>query len=125
VITEFDGYWIWLFKKEIPDYKIMGKYLFFSQDKNKLIEIAKNEIMNYGFHQAKVNEVKEDGQMEHVLCLYYKDNSRKNELARRNNQEYKVKYRYWKSDEDTQKRRYSEEFLNNLSEKDRQHFTKK
>ena len=27
-----------------PDYKITGKYLFFSPDKDDLIRIAKNEI---------------------------------------------------------------------------------
>ncbi|MCX5718547.1 MAG: hypothetical protein NT055_01040 [Nitrospirae bacterium] len=125
MIIECDGYWIWLLNEERPDYKIMGKYLFFSEDKNKLIEIAKNEIENHNFHQAKVNEIKEDSQTEHVLCLYFKDDSRKHELARRNEQEYKVKYRYWKSDEDTRKGQYSEEFLNKLSQDNRDYFTRK
>ena len=125
MITECDGYWIWLLKEDGPDYKIMGKYLFFDEDKNKLIEIAKNEIENHNFHQAKVNEIKQDGQTEHVLCLYYKDDSRKYELAKRNEQEYKAKYRYWKSDEDTRKGQYSDEFLNKLSKDNRDYFTRK
>jgi len=61
----------------------------------------------------------------YVLCLYFKDDSRKHELARRNEQEYKVKYRYWKSDEDTRKGQYSEEFLNKLSQDNRDYFTRK
>ena len=99
----FDGYWIWLRSTEKLTYEITGKYLFFSDDKNKLIEIAINEIENHGFNHAKVNENLLEGQTEYVLCLYYKDDSRKNEIADRNQQEYKVKYRYWKSDSDTLK----------------------
>ena len=77
----FDGYWIWLFSEEHPTYGITGKYLFFCEDKDRLLEIATNEIENHGFHHAKVNNSLLKGQTEHVLCLYYKDDSRKNELA--------------------------------------------
>ncbi len=75
--------------------------MFFDPDKDKLIEIAKNEFDNYGFHGAKVNKNLLNGVTDYVLCLYYKDDSRKDELAQRNKQEYHVKYRYWKSDEET------------------------
>jgi hypothetical protein len=64
-----------------------------------------------------------EGQTEHVLCLYYKDDSRKHELAERNKQEYGVKYRYWKSDEATLKGQYSQEFLSKLSKSEREQFT--
>lgn len=121
--TKFDGYWIWLFSEEKPNCEITGKYLFFSEDKNKLIEIATNEIEKHGFHEAKVNEHLLKGQTEHVLCLYYKDDSRKHELAERNKQEYGVKYRYWKSDEATLKGQYSQEFLSKLPKSEREHFT--
>lgn len=120
----FDGYWIWLFSEEKPNYEITGKYLFFSSDKDKLIEIASNEIEKHGFHEAKVNKNLLKGQTEHVLCLYYKDNSRKLELAERNKQEYGVKYRYWKSDEATLRGQYSKEFLEKLSKSNRQYFAK-
>jgi hypothetical protein len=119
----FDGYWIYLIKEERPNYTITGKYLFFSTDKDKLIEIAINEIENHGFHHAKVNNSLLKGQTDHVLCLYYKDDSRKYELAERNKQEYGVKYRYWKSDVATLEGQYSKEFLEKLSKPDRQHFT--
>lgn len=119
----FDGYWIWLISREKPTYDITGKYLFFFDDKNKLIEIATNEIENHGFHHAKVNENLLEGQTEHVLCLYYKDDSRKNEIAERNEQEYRVKYRYWKSDSDTLKGKYSKEFLDKLPKNERKYFT--
>jgi hypothetical protein len=122
--VKFDGYWIWLFSEHRPDYEITGKYLFFCEDEDKLIGIATNEIEKHGFHEAKVNKNLLEGQTEHVLCLYYKDDSRKNELAERNKQEYGVKYRYWKSDEATLKGQYSKEFLDKLEKPDRQHFTK-
>jgi hypothetical protein len=118
MITEYDDgeYWIWLLKNERPNYKIMGKYLFYSEDKNKLIEIGKNEIENHNFHQAKVNRGE---QKENVLCLYYKDDSRKYELKNRNEEEYKSKYRYWKSEQDTRDGHYSKEFLNTLKESEK------
>ena len=118
-----DGYWLWLFSEEKPKYEITGKYLFFSSDKDKLIEIASKEIEKHRFHEAKVNNNLLKGQTEHVLCLYYKDDSRKLELAERNKQEYGVKYRYWKSDDATLSGQYSKEFLEKLSKADRRYFT--
>ena len=94
--------WLWLVSDEKPDYKITGKYLFFSPDKEKLIELATNEMKKHGFHKAKVNDkLRFENDRDYVLCLYYADDSRKYELAERNKQEYHVRYRYWKSDEDT------------------------
>jgi hypothetical protein len=122
--AKFDGYWIWLLSEKKPDYEITGKYLFFSSDKEKLIEIATNEIEKHDFHKAKVNMNPLKGQTEHVLCLYFKDDSRKHELAERNKQEYGAKYRYWKSDEATLKGQYSKEFLEKLNKTDRQYFVK-
>lgn len=119
----FDGYWIWLRSKEKLTYEITGKYLFFCDDKDKLIRIAINEIEKHGFHYAKVNEHLLEGQTEHVLCLYYSDDSRKHELAERNSQEYGVKYRYWKSDADTLAGKYSKEFLDKLPDSEKKHFT--
>lgn len=99
-----DGYWIWLKSTLECPYEITGKYLFFSESKDKLLEIAKNEITENKFHLAKVSKDTESGQYsDHVLCLYYKDESRKHDLAKK----YKipefgdVKYRYWKLDRDT------------------------
>jgi len=120
---KFDGYWIWLFGEEKPDYEITGKYLFFSSDKDKLIGIATNEIEKHGFHEAKVNNSLLKGQTEHVLCLYYENDSRKQELAERNKQEYGAKYRYWKSDIATLRGQYSKEFLEKLSNSERKRFT--
>ena len=125
VDVKSDEYWIWFTSKTKPDYFITGKYLFFSGNQERLCEIAQNEIKNYDFHLAKVNSQLLGSNNEYVLCLYYIDDSRKYELARRQNELYPdVKYRYWKSDKDTLKGRYSKQFLENLSEEDRKRFTK-
>lgn len=123
--TRFDSYWIRFSSEQKPDYEIKGKYLFFDENVDKLIEIANNEIEKHGFHQAKVNRHLLERQTDHVLCLYYKDDTRKDELAERNRQEYGVKYRYWKSDEATSNGQYSKEFLEKLSASKRKHFTQK
>ena len=118
------GYWIYVESEEKPSYVITGKYLFFSENQDRLIEIAKNEIINFGFHVAKVNSRLLGSDTEYVLCLYYQDDGRKYELAERHSEQYSdTKYRYWKSDEDTLKGKYSEEFLSKLDRADKQYFT--
>lgn len=124
LIIDDSGYWIYIESEEKPSYVITGKYLFFSENQDRLIEIAKNEILNYGFHVAKVNSKLLGSNTEYVLCLYYQDDDRKYELAERHREQYTdTKYRYWKSDEDTLKGKYSEEFLSKLDRVDKQHFT--
>jgi len=122
IVALFDGYWIWIKDKSAIDDGITGKYLFFSENREKLIEIAINEIKNHGFQLAKVNSALLGNQSEYVLCLFYKNNSRKNELADRNKQEYNIKYRYWKNDSDTLNGKYNKDFLGKLSEIDNEYF---
>ncbi|MHA1739399.1 MAG: hypothetical protein ACTSWD_12485 [Candidatus Heimdallarchaeota archaeon] len=124
VLSFTDGYWEYFIHKQKPNYKITGKYLFFCKDREVLRQIAIDEIENNGFHHAKVNiEDKKQGE-DYVLCLYYEDDSRKLEMAEKYKDESEVKYRYWKSDEDTLKGKYSDEFLNQLSPEERKKWTK-
>jgi len=58
-----------------------------------------------------------------VLCLYYTDGSRKQELAQKYKGNLKIRYRYWKSDVDTLKGKYSEEFLSKLSPEEKKKWT--
>ena len=106
------GNWLWFQSKTNQPYEITGKYLFFSEDIEILKKIANDEISNNGFHRAKINIEVMGTNTDHVLCLYYKDDSRKYELA----DKYKsiVKYRYWKSDQDTIEGKYSQDFLNKI-----------
>lgn len=76
------------------------------------------------FHLAKIPLPDVNTHPEYVLCLYYKDESRKHELADKYKGQNGLKYRYWKSDAATSRREYSEEFLEKLSPEDRKRFTK-
>ena len=125
VISSCDGYWEWFERSDAPviPYEITGKYLFFSVNRDLLIEIAINELENNGFHFAKTpmsGITPASG--EYVLCLYYKDDSRKHELAKKYRGRNDLKYRYWKSDSDTLARKYSKQFLDKLSSNDQRIF---
>jgi len=121
---EDTGDWIYVISEKEPNYTITGKYLFFSKNKEKLVEIAKNEILVHDFHLAKVNNDLLGSNTEYVLCLYFHDDSRKYELAERyRDRDSDIKYRFWKSDEDTLKGKYSEEFLSKLDKTNKDRFT--
>ena len=95
-------------------------------NRDLLIEIAINELENNGFHFAKTpmsGITPASG--EYVLCLYYKDDSRKHELAKKYRGRNDLKYRYWKSDSDTLAGKYSKQFLDKLSSNDQRIFQKK
>jgi hypothetical protein len=111
VNSHSDGFWEWFTRSEKLPYEITGKYLFFSADRDLLVRIAVEELENNGFHQAKVPMVGRNAG-DYVLCIYYENDSRKRELAAKYPQRSDLKYRYWKSDEDTLAGRYSEEYLN-------------
>jgi len=96
---------------------IAGKYLFFHEDPEVLEEVAREEIENNGFEVAKRNRQLQGSSTEYVLCLYYVDDSRKIELAKKYQEKNGIKYRYWKSDEDTRKGKYSKEFLERIRTK--------
>lgn len=92
---------IWTFYQlEEVTQEITGKYLFFSSDRDLLISIAKTEIQKHDFQAAKVSKPKETDD-EFVLCLFYKDDSRRVELRKRYKESDTLKYRWWKSNEKT------------------------
>ena len=124
VLSFLDIYWEWFFHKDKFGYEITGKYLFFCENRDVLKKIAVEEIENNGFHHAKVNMKGKKQGTDYVLCLYYKDDSRKKELAKKYEDQLKVKSRYWKSDEDTLKGNYSEEFLSKMSPEERKKWTR-
>ncbi len=96
------------------DFGITGKYLFYHSNPEVLEKIARDEIGNNGFAVAKISTKLFGSQTEHVLCLYYKNDSRKQELAKKYQEKNGIKYRYWKSDEDTRKGKYSKQFLEEI-----------
>jgi hypothetical protein len=86
--------WEHFIKHERPPYEITGKYLFFSTNREQLVELAIEELEHGRFHEAKIPLVGYNHGDEHVLCLYYKDDSRKHELAHKYQGRQGIKYRY-------------------------------
>jgi hypothetical protein len=119
----YDGHWEWFLSTEEPPYAITGKYLFFSTDRDLLVQIAVEELQSGQFHHAKIPMEGKNLSPEYVLCLYYEDDSRKQELAAKYRSREGLKYRYWKSDEATLRGAYSERFLESLQPEDRERFT--
>lgn len=95
---------------------IKGKYLFYSEDKEKLIGVAKIILKEFRLLLAKV-PLPPIGK-DFVLCIYDKEPRFKNKL-RLYADEVDIRYRYWKSNDDTRKGKYSKEFLDNLPLKER------
>lgn len=119
VIRVDNKYWHYYFRVSKMKTKSSRKYLFYSESKEELEKIAVDELETGGFFHAKINTDKHKKGKEYVLCLYYADDSRKYELAKKYGKETKIKYRYWKSDEDTLRGKYSKQFLEKLSPKER------
>jgi len=121
-----DDYWEWFVRSETAPYEITGKYLFFSSSRYLLVEIAVEELETGGFHQAKTHMADVTPPTgEYVLCLYYKDDSRRDELAAKYRNRPELKYRQWKTDKDTRAGKYSKEFLEKLSPAERNRFQRK
>jgi hypothetical protein len=89
----------------------IGKYLFFCKDQKTLLHLCTYEITEHGFIYAKVSTTAANG--DYVCCLYWKDASRKYELAKRYKSRQDIKYRYWKSNADTLAGKYSQKYLGN------------
>lgn len=125
VARRTDGYWEWFLSTEEPAYRVGGKYLFFSKDRELLTAIAIEEITRGGFHRAKTHMAGvAPPSGEFVLCLYYSDDSRQHELASKYRELPGVNYRYWKSEQATRERQYSKEFLSKLTPERRAQFRK-
>ena len=92
------------FKK--PFHGTLGKYIFFSDNRDCLIELGKEILLKYNLYHAKVplkNKGTGGKNYTYVLCIY--DSSPKlkqkfwEEYSCRNN----INYHYWKSDKNTLK----------------------
>lgn len=111
--VEDDGKaWIWITDASRADQEMTGKYLFFSADREKLIEIARDEITNHGFVHAKVSRSLERSQTEYVLCLFDRAPIRVGEL--RDRRQSQVRCRGWKSNSDTDRGVYSRKYLETM-----------
>lgn len=119
IIVTDDTHWQWFNSSIKPAYDITGKYLFFSPDRDSLIEIVDREILSGEFHVAKIplphTKIGED----YVLCLYYENDTKKHELADRYSKRSGVRYKYWKANKATRSGQYSQRFLDSVTPGDR------
>jgi len=107
-----DPGWLYIRSNAEPPYEIAGKYLFYAPGVTTVIRLAIAEIRHRGFHHAKVAPFLIRRATDHVLCLYYANDSRKHELRERYGDDSpSLRYRYWKSDADTLDGKYSKQFL--------------
>lgn len=89
----------------------LGKYMFFSDDKQSLIDLAKEILKTYDLWHAKVplsDTARSDKWFGFVLCIYDYKNRYSKELAERTKEG--IAYRHWKSDTATIKWEYSKQY---------------
>jgi hypothetical protein len=113
-----DACWIRIYNKKSQQYlpNILGKYLFFSDNKKELITLAKKLLIQYKLYTAKVpssNIANKSNGFGFVMCLYDTSDSLKYDLKQF--ETITISYRYFKSDEDTKAKKYSEQYLKNKS----------
>lgn len=95
------GGWVWFYNHAIENEQeafdaIRGKYLFFSLDKQKLIDIAKEVLVKYELYLAKVPRGRLlDNNKDYVLCIYDSSDRYKYELSEYGD-DVVIHYRYWK-----------------------------
>jgi predicted kinase len=107
--------WIWIKNSNSTEKRdqIKGKYLFFSDNKEELIELGKQILNKYGLLVAKtpISEVANKNKgFGFVLCVYDIINRYSNEL--KTLETNSISYRYWKSDDDTRNKKYSKQYKN-------------
>lgn len=105
--------WFWIQNNDSKQNrnKIKGKYLFFADDKEQLIMLAKTILKKYELLIAKTpssNTPNNSTGFGFVLCVYDTENRYCNEL--KNLETNSISFRYWKSDNATRAGKYSKQF---------------
>lgn len=114
ISTEKGKYWI-MFRNEKGTKKevgTLGKYLYFSDNKQSLISLAKKLLIRYGLPSAKVpkSDIPNNSHgFGFVLCVYSYDDTLKHELKQYENEG--INYRYYKMNIDTMSGKYSRQYL--------------
>lgn len=105
-----------------PFHGSMGKYQFFSDDKEILIKLAKEILIKYCLFNAKVplGNTPRKTNKGFGFGLFIYDSKPKLKIELRNYADEKtIRHRYWKSDDDTLKGKYSNKFIESLSSTER------
>lgn len=106
--------WYWIKNNDSAQNRneITGKYLFFADDKEQLIKLAKTILKQYELSVAKTpssNVPNNSKGFGFVLCIYDTTNRYCNELKKFETSD--ISFRYWKSDNATRAGRYSKQFV--------------
>jgi hypothetical protein len=83
-----------------------------SPDRERLIDVARDEIEEHGFAHAKVSRSLEGTQTDYVLCLYDTGPEHVTEVRRRHPE---ARCPGWKSDAATERGEYSQTYLSRLA----------
>ncbi len=105
-------YWIKNNSSDQDRNNIKGKYLFFADNKEQLIELAKTILDKYNLLIAKTpssNTPNNSKGFGFVLCVYDTENRYCNEFKKMETNS--ISFRYWKSDDATRAGRYSKQFI--------------
>lgn len=106
--------WLWIKNNnsEQNREKILGKYLFFSDNKSELIALAENILEKYNLLISKTpsSDIPNNSAgFGFVLCVYDTENRYCNEL--KGLETNSISFRYWKSDNTTRVGKYSQQFM--------------
>ena len=108
-----NGHWTYIINEDVKlTSPIIGKYLFFSSNKEELIELAKTILNDFELSRAKV-PTKSRQNTDYVLCVYSIDDNLKYKLKQYETNS--IRYRYFKTDADTKAGKYSNQYLNQIS----------
>jgi hypothetical protein len=94
-----DG-WVHVHAPDAEWYFGMGKYQFFERDPWVPVSVVVSEITQHGFRHAKIG-CRPGSFDEYAYCLFGDDDSRERELLHR--WRGWIKYRWWKSNKQTQR----------------------
>ena len=106
-----DKWWTWIIGSgHDRNEPVAGKFLFFSADRDRLLEIARAEVETGLFPRAKVRSKQARIGSDYVLCLLAKNRKRAKYLATKYPDSDGVKFRFWKSEADTLAGVYSDQY---------------
>lgn len=110
-ITSYsDGFWEWFHSLKTNGPICSGKYLFFSKDRDSLIKLLIEIFKKSKLAEAKIPLNGNQVGGEYVLCVYSESDKDMDKFKRLTNKYSNIKFRGWKSDEDTLKGKYSKIF---------------
>jgi hypothetical protein len=106
-------YWTWTKNEEtgVKPGEVIGKYLFFSDDKALLQKTGEEILSEHGLPHMKISADRNAGADEgfgYVLCVYSKDSSLRNELKQK--EVPGLNYRFFKTDDATRAGIYSKNY---------------